>query len=584
MPMSAFLPQHDPHPQQRAHGLAGARAEYRYNHQYLAPLAMVERVPFHEKFGWRWLVQMGEHVMRAVENRLQIEGDAALRARHQQHHLHFIDLIRRVSFDIRDIVQLLKETVGAVPVNGRAEDPGEFDRLFRALGLPPIAKDYQIDGVFAEMRVAGPNPVMLRRIAHLDDRFPVTEEHYQLAVLNDTLAAAGAEGRLYLADYQLLEQVENGTFPDAQKYVYAPLALFAVPPGATKLVPVAIQCRQEPGPDNPIFTPDDGYNWLIAKTIVEIADGNIHESVAHLGRTHLLMEPFVIATHRQLAANHPLNLLLEPHFEGTLAINHMAHTHLVADRGACDQLMGGTIASTRGLAVKGVQTYPFRRATLPRVLAEQGLDDATLLPHYPYRDDALLYWHAIHQWVADYLAIYYPTDADLQQDSELKNWLAELAAPDGGAVVGLDFNGQVPDRSALADMVALIIFTCSAQHAAVNFPQGDLMSYVPNMPLAGYAPAPNRKDGGTLADYLAMLPPRHTAEIQVELGYLLGAMHYTTLGHYGRRHFRDPRVARPLENFEKQLFRIGQVIAARNQVRRPYTYLSPEGVPQSINV
>src|SRR5262249_44803443 len=153
---------------------------------------------------------------------------------------------------IQGIVQLLKETVCAVPVNGRAEDLGEFDGMFRTLGLPPIAKDYQIDAVFAEMRVAGPNPVMLRRVARPDDRFPVTEHDYQLAVPGDTLGAAGQEGRLYLADYQMLEHVENGRFPDAQKYLYAPLALFAVPPGQTKLVPVAVQCRQAPGPDNPV--------------------------------------------------------------------------------------------------------------------------------------------------------------------------------------------------------------------------------------------------------------------------------------------------------------------------------------------
>ena len=42
-------------------------------------------------------------------------------------------------------------------------------------------------------------------------------------------------------------------------------------------------------------------------------------AVSHLGRTHLFIEPFVIATERQLGENHPLRLLLRPHFEGTLA-------------------------------------------------------------------------------------------------------------------------------------------------------------------------------------------------------------------------------------------------------------------------
>src|SRR5207237_10363668 len=76
---------------------------------------------------------------------------------------------------------------------------------------------------------------------------------------------------------------------------YAPLALFALPQGGKSLAPVAIQCSPVPGDGNPIFTPQDGYNWLIAKTTVQIADGNFHEAVSHLGRTHLFIEPFVLA-------------------------------------------------------------------------------------------------------------------------------------------------------------------------------------------------------------------------------------------------------------------------------------------------
>ncbi|CAN0534650.1 unnamed protein product, partial [Laminaria digitata] len=40
----------------------------------------------------------------------------------------------------------------------------------------------------------------------------------------------------------------------------------------------------------PIFTPEDGYNWLIAKTCFEAADFIIHEVISHLGNTHLVLE------------------------------------------------------------------------------------------------------------------------------------------------------------------------------------------------------------------------------------------------------------------------------------------------------
>jgi arachidonate 15-lipoxygenase len=104
------------------------------------------------------------------------------------------------------------------------------------------------------------------------------------------------------------------------------------------------------------------------------------------------------------------------------------------------------------------------------------------------------------------------------------------------------------------------------------------------MPFAAYAPAPRTKTGATEADYLALLPPLNIAEQQMEIGYLLGSVRYTTLGQYGPRAFRDPRVAEPLATLQRRLAEIGTTIAGRNEVRRPYTALAASGVPQSINV
>jgi arachidonate 15-lipoxygenase len=145
-------------------------------------------------------------------------------------------------------------------------------------------------------------------------------------------------------------------------------------------------------------------------------------------------------------------------------------------------------------------------------------------------------------------------------------------------------DGRFQSVAELIELVSLIVFTCSAQHSAVNFPQYDLMTYVPRMPLAAYQPAPTKKTGATHADYLAMLPPMDMAELQVELGYLLGSVRYTQLGQYPEDHFRDPRVAAPLAAFQERLVTIGKTIEHRNTIRRPYNFLLPTGVPQSINI
>ena len=579
--MSSFLPQFDPDPEKRSKDLADCRKEYEWEYNYVSPLATVRKVPHVDEFSFKWLAQVGERALEVLANHIAIKRDDERNDFHRRKLKLFRDLITRRVTNTHELLGLLQDSLFHTAEAERPESIDDYADLFRKIGLPAVARDYQEDKVFAYMRIAGPNPVLIQQIRQLDDRFPVTDAMYSAVMPDDSLAAAGDEGRLFLADYAGLAFITDGSFPRDQKYIYAPLALFAVDKTSRDLMPVAIQCEQTPAADNPVFTPDDGFNWLIAKTIVEMADGNYHEAVTHLGRTHLFIEPFVIATHRQLSVNHPLSMLLRPHFEGTLAINNAAHERLISDRGNVDRLTGGTIDATRAATTMGIQTYLVNDAMLPLTFAARGVADTEILPVYPYRDDSLLYWHAIRPWVADYLRIWYRSDSDLAGDFELASWFVELKAHRGGRVRGL--SSEIGTFDYLVDVATLIIFTSSVQHAAVNFPQYDLMSYCPNMPLACYAPRPTQKKGGTEADYLDILPPLDQAELQLALAYILGSVHYTTLGDYGD-HFANERVDAPLKQFNKRLAEIKKTIQDRNRARRPYKFLLPSGVPQSINI
>ncbi|MDJ0673995.1 MAG: lipoxygenase family protein [Calothrix sp. MO_167.B42] len=488
----------------------------------------------------------------------------------------------------------------------------QYNDLFQKIKLPNIANDFQEDDVFAYMRVAGYNPVMIERVTpednKLESKFPVTNAQYQQVMGdNDSLTDALADGRLYLADYQGLEGAANGTFPKEQKYLYAPLALFAVPKDkglnpSQLMRPVAIQCSQNPE-DAPIVTPkSEKYAWLFAKTIVQIADANFHEALSHLGRTHLFVGRFTIATHRELPDNHPLSLLLRPHFQGTLAINDAAQESLIAPGGGVDKLLAATIDNSRTLVQADLQNYSFNEAMLLKQLKKRGVDDKDKLPVYPYRDDARDIWDAIHTWVRDYLKLYYGNDQAVESDTYLQNWARDVIAYDGARV--FDFGEQNEDKpihtlkyltdheykpiqtlNYLIDAVTLIIFTASAQHAAVNFPQKDIMSYMPAVPLAGYQPASVLKqDKVDKQGYLNLLPPIKQAEGQLDLLYLLGSVYYTQLGHYGDDYFQNPAVQPILENFQKNLQDIETEITLRNRISYTYTYLLPSRIPQSINI
>ena len=578
--MSAFLPAFDPDPETRTAARKAKQCEYVFNHAYVSPLALVDDVPGRDRFPIDFTTAVLGKVMTYVSN--EADADSALRRQIRKMDMPLTDTALAASAAVRAVAGVAAKYIGAQAEARRLLTIDDYNSLFHVLGRPPISKDFELDSTFAELRLAGPNPVMIHRIDKPDDRFPVTDEHFQISLPGDTLAAAGAERRLYLVDYRELDGIETGvTASGLRKYLYAPMALFAVDRTTKQLTPIAVQCKQTPGPENPIFTPDDGYNWRIAKTIVEIADGNYHEAVTHLGRTHLTIEPFAVAAHRQLAPHHPLNVLLQPHFSGTMAINHLARQKLICCGGVVDQLLGGTISATLGLTAQGVQNHAFKEQIPPETFRRRGTDDASVLPHYPYRDDVLLHWDAIRDWVAAYLRCFYRSDAEVAADVEVAGWLTEVSAKNGGRIDGVEPTRTLAE---LVDVTALVIFTASAQHAAVNFPQFDIMSYAPAMPLAGYAPAPTTKQGATEADYMAHLPPRDEAVLQMNTGYMLGVTHYTRLGGYEKGYLREPRLEELAGRFSARLGEIEKTIAERNRDRRPYPFLLPSGVPQSINI
>jgi arachidonate 15-lipoxygenase len=154
-----------------------------------------------------------------------------------------------------------------------------------------------------------------------------------------------------------------------------------------------------------------------------------------------------------------------------------------------------------------------------------------------------------------------------------------------GETTDEDSTHRIQTLAYLIEAVTTIIFTGSAKHAAVNFPQSSLMTYMPNLPLAGYRAAPQTNEVITKDDYFELLPPLSQAETQLNMTYLLGSIYYTKLGEYEAGHFADIRVVPVLKEFQDRLKQIELEIKARNEVRSTYyDVLLPSKIPQSINI
>lgn len=471
-----------------------------------------------------------------------------------------------------------------------------YNNLFRTIPLPLAASEFNKDDYFSYLRVAGPNPVLIKGITNLPANFPLTNAQFvQVMGSQDSLYDALSSGRVFILDY-----VDLGLLAPKQAvikpltgigYAFAPIALFAKPKNGTSLVSVAIQCSQDPS-ISPIILPNSTLNtsgywrWQMAKTVVSVADENYHEMFVHLTRSHLVLEAICIATHRCLAANHPLNVLLMPHFEGTLFVNEEAALLLMAPGLFIDVLFTATLADIKTSVAKDRFSFDFYAKMLPNDLAARKVSNNATLPNYPYRDDGLLLWNAISNWAKDYINIYYTSDNDVVNDTELTSWVNEIITQ--GRVAGFK---AIRSKAQLSDVITMIIFTASAQHAAVNFPQLPMMTYAPAMAAHSSAPAPNGSSTYTEQSWINMLPTMLTAEENLVIYNILAGVYYTKLGEYKQSTFpfapifNDARVAVPLNAFQAALQQIETTITSRNTQRnRPYPFLLPSRIPASINI
>jgi arachidonate 15-lipoxygenase len=140
----------------------------------------------------------------------------------------------------------------------------------------------------------------------------------------------------------------------------------------------------------------------------------------------------------------------------------------------------------------------------------------------------------------------------------------------------------------------MIIFTASAQHAAVNFPQRAIMEFAPAVTGAMWQPPGDVTSGVSKSDWLAAMPPRHLALEQLTVLSLLGSLYYRPLGTYRSPDFpyplwfQDPKVIGSdglLAAFQQTLEAVEATIVERNaDRRRPYNFLLPSLIPTSTNI
>ena len=232
-----------------------------------------------------------------------------------------------------------------------------------------------------------------------------------------------------------------------------------------------------------------------------------------------------MATARNLPTAHPINKLLLPHFRYTMAINTRARASLINNGGIIDELFAIGGKGKVEFFKKASKIYSVDWTNIKSNVKTRGVDDAEQLPGYYYRDDGLKLFNTMEEYVRDVVSAFYASDEDVLADTELQDWVGDIynnAFPSYfGGVQGHDFPEKIATKDRLIERCAVIMFTGSCQHAAVNFGQYQIYGFCPNAPFSLHLPPPTVKGMADHKVLMRSLPDKFTTEGSIGVTYLL---------------------------------------------------------------
>ncbi|PSS24579.1 Linoleate 9S-lipoxygenase [Actinidia chinensis var. chinensis] len=510
---------------------------------------------------------------------------------------------------------------------------------------PQVIKEdksaWRTDEEFAREMLAGINPVVICRLQEFppnsklnpqvynNEASSKTKECIEKNLEGLTIDEALNNKKLFTLDYHDILMPYLRRINSTSTKIYATRTLLFLKNDGT-LKPLAIEMSlphpedDKLGEVSEVYTPAEhgaeGTIWQLAKAYVAINDSGYHQLISHWLYTHAVIEPFIIATNRQLSVLHPIHKLLHPHFRDTMNVNALARQTLINGGGLLERTVFPSkyAMELSAVAYKG---WVFPEQALPADLIKRGVAVEDLKsPHgvrlliedYPYAVDGLEIWSAIKTWVEDYCSSYYKTDDIIQEDLELQSWWNDLREKGHGDKKDEPWWPKMQTRKELVETCTTIIWVASALHAAVNFGQYPYGGYLPNRPAMSrrFIPERDTPDYAELESnpekaFLKTVTPQMLSILGISLIEIL-SRHTADEVFLGQRDTpewtTDKEALKAFERFGEKLTEIEDRITRMNNdeklrnrtgpAKMPYTLLFPtsevgltgKGIPNSVSI
>ncbi|KAJ4894292.1 hypothetical protein Rs2_21086 [Raphanus sativus] len=521
---------------------------------------------------------------------------------------------------------------------------------FLKFPLPDVLKEsrsaWRTDEEFAREMLAGLNPVVISRLqefppkSNLDSarygyqHSSIREEHINPHMNGLTVQEALEQNKLYILDHHDALMPYLTRINSTNTKTYATRTLLLLQEDGT-LKPLAIELSlphaqgESYGSVSKIFTPAEkgveGSVWQLAKAYAAVNDSGYHQLISHWLRTHAVIEPFIIASNRQLSVVHPIYKLLHPHFRDTMNINALARHVLINSDGVLERtVFPGRYAMEMSSSI--YKNWVFTDQALPKDLLKRGVavenpnNDSgveLLIEDYPFAVDGLEIWSAIKTWVREYCSFYYKNDKAVQNDTEIQAWWTELRTEGHGDLQHESWWPSMQTCDDLIETCTIVIWIASALHAAVNFGQYPYAGFLPNRPTVSrrFMPEPGTEEYTELEEneevaFLKTITPQLQTLLGISIIEIL-SMHSTDEIYLGQRASpnwtADDEPLEAFKRFRESLEMIENNIIRRNNdkkfknrtgpVNMPYTLLYPnttdytreggltgKGIPNSVSI
>ena len=339
--------------------------------------------------------------------------------------------------------------------------------------------------------------------------------------------------------------------------------------------------------ESPVYSAlDDPWLWQLAKSYVSSADVQVHITVSLLLNSVVALEPFAISLHESLSSLHPVWKILYPFLRYKCSEGTMLRQAFFGESGILEGLFPLGDEGCSELLKEAVVGWSLEDMGLPTALAMRGLDGTDKLPEYPYRDDGLLIWCTISDFVSSYVSCYYTDDESVQGDYEVQNFLKNsFSLYDRQDVDEDDVDAlTINTREDLAATITTIIWLSTGYQSGLLKGLYDSMAFVPDRPVFMSQMAPYEKpETMTEEEFLDHLPSKGATVSAVAILYTLAnfkestaALSSSAQDNKVRSYVTDKEALEAVKTFESNLEKVEKIIRQRNRERdEEYPYMLP---------